>query len=362
MRQTKGLGIRSARALIDIFGSQDEVFEFDRTPQEILEHPKLMLLRKKLKGSYRSQQCLAAALREKEYIQDKGINCIPMGHRDYPNLLLECVDAPLALMIKGSLPEHKYWLSIVGSRRATPMGLDFCRTLIRELAPLNPVIVSGLAKGIDLCAHQTALDLGLPTVACLAHGLNQIYPKEHYATAREIEKKGALITEFWSKSDFHSSNFLQRNRIIAGLSHATVVIESGQKGGGLITAQFACGYDREVFAVPGNPSQINHQGCNNLIKNHQAHMITEAGDLARVMGWSHQKQPLSNIDLDTMQRSILGYVKHHPYAHKDELSRNLQVTAGVIQGAVLNLELLGLMLTQSGCCVLSNRGLRALDA
>ena len=110
------------------------------------------------------------------------------------------------------------------------MGLDFCRTLIRELAPLNPVIVSGLAKGIDFCAHQTALDLGLSTVACLAHGLNQIYPKEHYAIAREIEQKGALITEFWSKSDFHSSNFLQRNRIIAGLSHATVVIESGKKG------------------------------------------------------------------------------------------------------------------------------------
>jgi len=190
----------------------------------------------------------------------------------------------------------------------------------------------------------------------------QIYPKEHYSIAQKIEKNGALVTEFWSQSPFHASNFLQRNRIIAGLSHATLVIESGVKGGSLITAQFANGYDREVFAMPGNPYQNTHQGCNELIKNHQAHMITETADLIRIMGWTQCEQSSGlAVDLDPTQRAILERVHLQPYIHKDELSRDLKLNAGVLQGALLNLELFRLLLTQSGCCLLSNRGVRALD-
>jgi DNA processing protein len=362
LHQTKGVGVKSARALVEFFGDVASIFDHDNWAKAQEENPKLFALRDELMRSFVSSDCQVGAQLEMEFIKRKKIKLIEIGGNEFPELLAQSSDAPLSLMVRGSIPKSPYWISIVGTRRATALGLDFCRSIICELAPLNPVIVSGLAKGIDYCAHQTALELGLPTVACLAHGLNQIYPKEHYSIAQKIEKNGALITEFWSQSPFHASNFLQRNRIIAGLSHATLVIESGVKGGSLITAQFANGYDREVFAMPGNPYQKTHQGCNELIKTHQAHMITETADLIRIMGWTQCEQSSGlTVDLDPTQRAILERVHRQPYIHKDELSRDLKLNAGVLQGALLNLELFGLLLTQSGCCLLSNRGVRALD-
>lgn len=361
LHRTKGIGVRSAKALIDFFGNVDRVFEFDKSPESLSEHVKISSLRNRLKRFFESSECREIARHEHEYMRRSSIQLMRFDHVHFPGLLNQCPDAPLALMVRGALPKAKYWVSIVGTRRNSVFGMDFCRTVIKELAPLNPVIVSGLAKGIDYFAHKTALDLGLTTVACLAHGLNQIYPKEHLALAKEIEKNGALITEFWSNAEFHPSNFLQRNRIIAGMSPVTLVLESGAKGGSLITAQFANEYHREVFAVPGSPNQTSFAGCNELIKNHQAHMLTETADIARIMGW---KKPLSQqeilLNIDQTQRAILRMVNAHPYIHKDNLSRSLNLNAGILQGALLNLELSGLLLTQSGCCLLSNRGVRAL--
>lgn len=361
IHRTKGIGIRSAKALIQCFGGLDGIFEWDNKPEALSANAKLSSFRNQLKRFFESAECRENAHREHEFMRRNGIELLPFDQAHFPNLLGQCPDAPLALMVQGALPKAEYWVSVVGTRRATVFGRDFCRSLIQELAPLNPVIVSGLAKGIDFCAHETALDLGLTTVACLAHGLDQIYPKEHYTLAKEIEKQGALITEFWSDSEFHPSNFLQRNRIIAGLSQVTLVIESGVKGGSLITAQFANEYHREVFAVPGSPNQSAFAGCNELIKNHQAHMVTETADIVRIMGW---KKTGSNqetvVDIDPTQRSILKMVNDQPYIHKDELSRSLNLNAGMLQAALLNLEISGLLLTQSGCCLLSNRGARAL--
>lgn len=363
LQKARGVGVKSARALVDFFGDVASVFEFDNGQEDLAENPKLLGLRAELKKFLAASDCQTYAQKELHFMTRNKVELLGMGAENYPGLLSECGDAPLALMIKGSLPKSPYWISIVGTRRASALGLDFCRTVIRELAPLNPVIVSGLAKGIDYCAHRTALELGLSTVACLAHGLNQIYPKEHHEIAKAIEKQGALLTEFWSQSPFHPSNFLQRNRIIAGLSHVTLVIESGAKGGSLITAQFANSYDREVFAMPGNPYQKTLEGCNELIKNHQAHMITETADLVRIMGWTKfSSGPDQSIALDETQKAILNKVHRHPYIHKDELARTLALNAGILQGVLLNLELSGLLLTQSGCCLLSNRGVCALDA
>lgn len=361
IHRTKGIGIRSAKALIQFFGGLDGVFKLDNRPEALSAHAKLSASRVQLKRFFESSECRETAHREHEFMLRNGIEFLPFDQAHFPNLLGQCPDAPLALMVQGALPKAQYWVSVVGTRRATAFGLDFCRSVIKELAPLNPVIVSGLAKGIDFCAHETALDLGLTTVACLAHGLNQIYPKEHHTLAKEIEKQGALITEFWSSSEFHPSNFLQRNRIIAGLSHVTLVVESGTKGGSLITAQFANEYHREVFAVPGSPNQSAFAGCNELIKNHQAHLMTETADIVRIMGWKKtldQQEILVNID--QTQRAILTKVNAQPYIHKDELSCSLNLNAGMLQGALLNLEISGLLLTQSGCCLLSNRGVRAL--
>lgn len=360
--RTKGIGVRSARALVDFFGDLPSVFKFNEKPTSEEENLKLKALRQTLKKIYSSSDCASSAQRELEFMTRNKVRLLQLGGGNYPELLSQCGDAPLALMVRGSIPESNYWISVVGTRRASALGLDFCRSIIRDLAPLNPVIVSGLAKGIDHCAHQTALDCGLSTVACLAHGLNQIYPKEHYSMARAIEKQGALLTEFWAQAEFHPSNFLRRNRLIAGLSHVTLVIESRSKGGSLITAQFANEYNREVFAMPGNPYEKNREGGNALIKNHQAHMITQAADLVRIMGWIQAApEPQSVVDIDPMQRAILNRVQLQPYIHKDELSRSLNLNPGVLQGVLLKLELSGLLLTQSGCCLLSNRGVRALD-
>ena len=362
LNQTKGIGVKSAKTLVDYFGDIASVFEFKNCYKMQDENPKLMAFRAELKKGFLSSVCALSAHKELEFLASKNAALIHCGQKNYPQLLSQCPDAPLGLMVKGSIPEYNFWISVVGTRRATAMGLDFCRTVIKDLAPLNPVIVSGLAKGIDYCAHQTALELGLPTVACLAHGLNQIYPKDHHSIAAAIEKQGALLTEFWSQSEFHPSNFLQRNRLIAGLSHVTLVIESTSKGGSLITAQFANSYDREVLAMPGNPYQKTHEGCNELIKSHQAHMMTQAADVIRIMGWpqSTTEQKIM-INIDQTQRAILNKVHRQPYIHKDELSRILDLKPGILQGALLNLELSGLLLTQSGCCLLSNRGVRALD-
>src|SRR5690606_34019847 len=142
-------------------------------------------------------------------------------------------------------------ISIVGTRKITSYGNTFCEELIEELSPLNPVIVSGLAYGVDICAHKAAIEYNLQNIACLAHGLNQMYPKDHKRYTQKIEENGGFITEFWSSDAFDRNNFLKRNRIIAGLSEATIVIESAEKGGSLVTADIANSYDREVFAVPG---------------------------------------------------------------------------------------------------------------
>jgi len=362
LHHTRGIGVKSAKALVDAFGDLNSVFQWDNGPIGEEENPKSTALRAELKKCFSSIKCRSSAERELEFMSQKNVALLQWGTQNYPELLSECRDAPLGLMIRGSIPKSSFWISVVGTRGATPLGIDFCRSIIRDLAPLNPVIVSGLAKGIDYCAHQTALELGLPTVACLAHGLNQIYPKEHYLMAAAIENQGALLTEFWSQSEFHPSNFLQRNRLIAGLSHVTIVIESKSKGGSLITAQFANEYHREVFAMPGHPYQKTQEGCNELIKNHQAHMITQAADLVRIMGWAQpEAEPQIFVNLDQTQRAILNKVHLQPYIHKDELSRSLQLNPGMLQSALLNLEMSGLLLTQTGCCLLSNRGVRALD-
>jgi len=176
-------------------------------------------------------------------------------------------------------------LSIVGTRQVTTHGIAFCEQLIEDLAPLNPVIVSGWPMEPTIVAHRAAIKYNLQTIACLAHGLNQIYPKVHQKYVSSIENNGGFFTDFCSDDIFDRNNFLSRNRIIAGLSEATIVIESAEKGGSLVTADIAHSYDREVFAVPGRPQDKFSKGCNMLIKQQKAQMITSAADLVYNLNW-----------------------------------------------------------------------------
>ena len=212
----------------------------------------------------------------------------------YPDRLRQCEDAPLVLYQLGRADLNaKRIISVVGTRRCTERGRDLCTRLAADLARLQPgtLVVSGLAYGIDIAAHRASLASGLPTVGVLAHGLDEIYPRLHRQTAVEMLAQGGLLTEYMSHTQIEKVNFVQRNRIVAGLADATIVVESAERGGSLITAEMANGYSREVFAFPGRTTDASSAGCLCLIRRNQAHLITSAEDMLSDLGWETVSQP-----------------------------------------------------------------------
>ena len=228
------------------------------------------------------------AEKEMEFIASKGIKLVCFGDEAYPCRLAECADAPLVLHSLGNADLNaRHIVSIVGTRHATEYGKALCENFVADLARFAPgtLIVSGLAYGIDVCAHRAALKAGLPTIGVLAHGLDRIYPGAHRATAKQMLENGGLLTEFMSGTNSFPSNFVQRNRIVAGMADATVVVESASKGGSLITASLALGYDRDCFAFPGRVNDQYSQGCNELVSRNRAALITSAYDFVEAMNW-----------------------------------------------------------------------------
>ena len=227
---------------------------------------------------------------EAKYMEEHKIRAYTLLDDDYPQRLLECADAPLVLYYIGNadLNQTKI-ISIVGTRQITSYGKDICRKFIRELHEMCPqvLIVSGLAYGVDICAHRESLANGYDTLGVLAHGLDQIYPYHHRDTAAKMVEHGGLLTEFMTQTNADKVNFVRRNRIVAGISDATIVIESAAKGGSLITAEIAQSYDRAVFAFPGNVNQPFSEGCNNLIRDNGAGLISNAEDFVKAMGWQN---------------------------------------------------------------------------
>ena len=236
---------------------------------------------------------LRRAEAEMEFAAKHGIGVLTPADPRYPRRLAECPDAPIALYYKGSADlNRKRVVSIVGTRHSTPYGHDLAVRLVRELRDLCPdtLVVSGLAYGIDICAHRQALACGYDTVAVLAHGLDRIYPPRHRDTALEMLRQGGLLTEFMSATNADKANFVRRNRIVAGIADATVVVESAAKGGALITAAIARGYNRDVMAFPGAVGAPYSEGCNNLIRDNAAALIASAADLVKAMRWEGDAQ------------------------------------------------------------------------
>lgn len=232
----------------------------------------------------------ALALAEKEIIfcQQSGIETLFYGDSRYPQRLNECPDAPVVLYYKGAAElNRQHIVSIVGTRHCSAIGIDAVKSFVSDLKRLCPdtLIVSGLAYGIDIHAHTQALDNGLDTVAVLAHGLNEIYPRSHYTAATNITRQGGLLTEYMSHSGIERQHFIQRNRIVAGITDACVVVESAKSGGSLITARISQEYNREVFAFPGRFTDKYSEGCNNLIRDNRATLITDAEQFLTDMGW-----------------------------------------------------------------------------
>ena len=222
------------------------------------------------------------------FMEEHRIRALTLTSDDYPQRLTECPDAPIIIYYTGNADLNQTRIiSIVGTRRMTTYGEDLIRRFVRDLRQYCPevLIVSGLAYGVDICAHRQALENGYPTVGVLAHGLDQIYPYRHRDTAAQMLNHGGLLTEFMTQTNADKPNFVRRNRIVAGIADATILIESGARGGGLITAEIAQSYARAVFAFPGNVGQPYSEGCNNLIRDNGAGLISNAEDFVKTMGW-----------------------------------------------------------------------------
>ena len=296
------------------------------------------------------EAALQHAREELEFCVRKGIRVHCLSDADFPRRLQECPDPPLALFQCGAADLNaRHVVSVVGTRRITEYGKDLCRHFCEDLARLVPdvIVVSGLAYGVDIHAHRAALACGLPTVAVLAHGLDRIYPTLHRDTAREMLSQGGLVTEYFTKTVPDKGNFVRRNRIVAGLADATVVVESAERGGALITARLAQDYNREVFAFPGRTADPYSAGCNALIRDNAAALITSADDLAYALRWA-DKRP----DRTAVQRELFPTLSPEEekirslLEGKDSLSVNqLAIAAAlpvhVVSASLFELELKG---------------------
>ena len=295
---------------------------------------------------------------EIKFIEEHKIDTYFISDEKYPTRLKECADAPLLLFGKGNADLNaKRILAVVGTRLNTDLGKKFTNELIESLQFSNITIVSGLAYGIDSIAHTQALQQQLPTIAVLAHGLDRIYPWVNRNLARQIvEQEGALLTECRQGEKTDNYLFPRRNRIVAGLSDATLVIESDENGGSLITASLAWGYNRTVFAVPGRPSDKKSSGCLQLIKNQKAQLITGAHDILYWMGWTENDAPVSNLTYDKKlnraitndEHQILNLLNNQDYLHIEEIQQKTEWPMPKLAATLLNLSLAGLIVSLPG--------------
>lgn len=342
-----GIGGITARKILAFTGSAKAVFSVPK--KTLLGIPGVGDL---LADRIHSSGILDQAKRELEFINKRKITCLFYGEDAYPERLIDCYDAPMFLYMLGKVNLNRSsMISIIGTRRPGSYGTDMCKCLVRDLSSLNRelVIVSGLAYGIDHCAHKSAMENGLDTVAVLGHGLKYMYPALHREVAAKITRQGALLTDFASDQKPERNNFIRRNRIIAGLSDVTIVVQSGQKGGALITADIANSYHRDVFTFPGRVGDPASAGCNQLIKTHKAALIEGAGDVAYLLGWdtdlSAEKEKQENLlhGLSDKEEQIIEILRTEGHVSMDRISLKCSIPVSEISGMLLNLELAGLI-------------------
>ena len=346
------IGAITARKLIDYVGSPAGVFsEKPATLRAIPGVGEYLASRVSLKNY------LAEAEKEIVQMEKRNISCVSYQDAAYPWRLKNCADAPILLFFRGT-PEFDRvkLLSIVGTRNASHYGREICESIVAELASGYPdlVIISGLAYGIDVMAHRFSLKYGLDTWAVLAHGLHTLYPSSHADVAGRIMKQGALLSDFHTTVKPERNNFLRRNRIIAGLSEATLVIESGPKGGALITAELAASYSREVFAIPGRVGDTYSSGCNRLIQNNIAALVESGSDIEKLLGWEpevSQQTESQNIITEPLteeERLILHTINEEPGIGQEILSIRTGIPLHKLTGNLLEMELRNWVTTMPG--------------
>jgi DNA processing protein len=333
-----GVGDIMAKKLLVNCSKAEDVFKTKTNQLAAIDGVGSVLLK-----NLKDKSIFEKANQELEFIRKNNITVSYFQEENYPDRLKHCLDSPVLLFSGGNINlKNKKIISIVGTRQITSYGTEFCRKLIEDLIPLDPVIVSGFAYGVDIVAHQFAMDYNLQTIGVLAHGLNQVYPKTHKKYMAKMEENGGFITEFWSSSNPDKENFVKRNRIVAGISEATIVIESADKGGSLITANLANDYNRDVFAVPGRVTDRYSQGCNDLIKTQKANVLTSAADLIYVLNWDLEKKPKVIqqqlfIDLNPDEQKIYDFLLKNGKELLDIIALECDLPIFKISGTLLNM-------------------------
>jgi DNA processing protein len=341
-----GIGANLARALMARCQSAEEIFRLGN--RELLSIPGIgpLLADRLLRAG-----TLKRAEEEVRYLEKENLSFRFLFDPDYPVRLSQCPDAPIVFFYRGELPaDGARLLSVVGTRSPTARGKEVTREMIRGLADMGHqvVIISGLAYGIDVQAHLAALESGMKTIAVLGHGFHTIYPAVHRQISERIVSQGALISDFFSHNLPEPKNFIRRNRIIAGFTEATLVIESGIKGGAMVTAEMANSYDRDVMAVPGRPDDPMSKGCNFLIRNNQASLVESAADIEYLLGWNqgparkNAPEPTLFAALDAGEASVMTHLSGSPVSI-DQICRSAGIPVQQASSLLLSLEFRGLV-------------------
>ena len=343
------IGAVQARILVEQFENAQGIFNAKKKDLEAIEGI----------GSFKAKAIkdfvdFATAEEELKFVEKHKIELLFIKDAKYPQRLLNCYDAPTLLYYRGNADLNaSRIISIIGTRSNTDYGRQITEQLVDDLQTLNILIVSGLAYGIDAIAHKSAVQNNLATVGVLAHGMDKIYPSQHKALAKQMISNGGLLTEFKKETLPDKHNFPKRNRIVAGMADATIVIETPEKGGSIITAELANGYNKDVFAFPGKTTDLKSVGCNNLIKNNKAILLTGAADLIEVMGWEEKKlkpraQKQLFISLSAEEKILVDILKEKDAVHIDEIYLKSGLTSSTVAASMLSLEFENVILSIPG--------------
>ncbi len=333
------VGCKSAKNLISYLGSVSAIFKSSKKSLKAIPG-----IGDKLANHIHSKKHFKRAEQELKFIKQHNIKPVFYLDKEYPARLNDCVDSPILLYFKGdfSFNQQKI-ISVVGTRNVTSYGIQQINKMVEGIASFNPCIVSGLAYGVDIYTHKAALNNKLNTIAVLGHGLDVIYPAQHKSTAKQMVSSGGLLTEFHSKSITDKDHFPRRNRIIAGMSDATIVIETGLKGGSMITAYQAHSYNRTIFAIPGKVNDKFSIGCNKLIKRNMAILYESPEDIIAELGW--EDKPKANIqrslfiELTTEEQHIIDLFNDKSVLHIDELNQRSSYNYSLTASTLLSLEM-----------------------
>ncbi len=336
----KGIGRNKLKQICSRIGSLNGVFE--KSTDELSA---ILEVKKDLVRNMGRKGALEQAEYQLAFNHKYGIQTLYHEDSHYPDLLKECPDAPISFFFKGSINlNQSKAISIVGTRKASSYGQENVEQIISSLKGKNIIVVSGLAYGIDTFVHECCLKYQIPTIGVLAHGHHTIYPKSNGTLAKKMTRQGGLLSEFGIHEPLSKWNFPKRNRIIAGLSELTIVIESPSKGGSLITAEMANGYNREVMAVPGPLFCSNSSGCNELIKNQKAHMMTSPGDVFSIMDWDENYFVKDmKYDLKPEEKVLVTFLMNKTNSTFDQLTEGTKFSAALLQSIILKLELNGII-------------------